>query len=66
MTTYKVVRYFQDSNRRKVTVATRLSLEAAQAHCEDPETSSKTCTTRAGKARTRKYGSWFEGYREEA
>lgn len=60
---YKVIRHFFNSNR-KVTVATGLTLEQAQAHCRDPETSSSTCTKAAGKRRTKLYGKWFDGYTE--
>jgi hypothetical protein len=58
---YKVIRHFFYSNR-KVTVKTGLTLEAAQAHCSDPETSSSTCTKSLGKQRTRKHGPWFDSY----
>jgi hypothetical protein len=59
---YKIVRmYFRGGKR---TIATGLSLEQAQAHCEDPETSSSTCTKAEGKRRTRRMGAWFDGYDE--
>ncbi len=62
---YKIVRGYLDSNIPKRTIRTGLTLEEAQAHCHDPETSSRTCTKTEGKARTRKYGPWFDGYEEE-
>ena len=62
--TYKIVRYFRDSNR-EYTVRRGLSLEEAQAHCRDKETSSSTCTNATGKSRTRKLGPWFDGYNLE-
>ena len=62
---YKIVRMFFDSSRRKRTIETGLTLEQAQAHCKDPETSSKTCTTSKRKAYTRKNGQWFDGYEKE-
>lgn len=62
--TYKIIRHFRDSHRR-VTIDTRMTLEEAQAHCQNPETSSSTCTSAAGKARTRKSGPWFDGYTRE-
>lgn len=62
--TYKIVRHFRDSNQ-KFTIKTGLTLALAQAHCNDPETSSSTCTTEAGKQRTRRSGPWFDGYTVE-
>ncbi len=62
--TYRVYRYFQRSGRR-YTVATGQTLALAQAHCNDPETSSQTCTKPAGKRRTRERGPWFDGYTAE-
>lgn len=67
MTTYLIFRNYFDKARapnRRV-IARGLSLEQAQAHCQDPETSSRTCTKAAGKRRTRLYGPWFDGYQEE-
>ena len=60
---YKIVRMYFRGGRR--TLYTGLTLAQAQAHCQDPETSSSTCTKRAGKARTRKLGPWFDGYEED-
>jgi hypothetical protein len=65
MERYKIVRFFFDDSRSKRTIETGLSLEQAQAHCQDPETSSSTCTTPRRKAYTRKVGEWFDGYTEE-
>lgn len=62
--TYKVIRHFQDSGRKFI-IKTGLTLELAQAHCSDPETSSSTCTKEAGKRRTRRSGPWFDGYTAE-
>lgn len=61
--TYRIERHFFKGERE--TIATGLSLEDAQEHCEDPETSSRTCSTREGLERTRKFGPWFDGYTEE-
>lgn len=64
---YKIVRnYFNHEiapNRR--VIKRGLTLEEAQAHCKDPETSSKTARSAAAKAHTRAYGHWFDGYDEE-
>ena len=61
--TYKIVRFYQERGKR--TVERGLTLEQAQAHCNDPDTSSRTCTSKAGKARTRRHGAWFDGYTKE-
>lgn len=63
MDTYKIVRMYFKGKRK--TVATGLSLEAAQAHCRNPETSSRTATGSKAQARTRKHGPWFDGYEQE-
>lgn len=60
---YKIVRHYYNAGHR--TIKRGLSLKEAQRHCQDPETSSKTCTNAVGKARTRKFGAWFDGYEEE-
>lgn len=63
MTYYRIVRmYFRGGKR---TILTGLTLEEAQAHCKNPETSSSTCTSAAGKKRTRVMGKWFDGYEED-
>lgn len=59
---YKIIRFFQNANNR--TIDTGLTLEEAQAHCSNPEASSSTCTTSAGRRRTKSKGAWFEGYTE--
>jgi hypothetical protein len=62
--TYKIVRnYFRYSTKR--VIARRLTLQEAQAHCQDPETSSQTCTSSRACARTRAMGPWFDSYVEE-
>lgn len=65
MATYKIVRMYFNSDIPKRTVKTRLTLEEAQAHCNDPETSSRTCTKAVNKRRTKACGAWFDGYTEE-
>jgi hypothetical protein len=61
--TYKIVRFFQKHDREIITRG--LTLEQAQAHCEDTETSSRTATSEAAVERTRIKGAWFDGYEEE-
>ncbi len=60
---YRIVRFFFKGGNR--IVSTGLTLEEAQRHCKDKETSSSTCTEKAGRARTKKYGPWFDGYEQE-
>lgn len=60
MTTYKIVRTYLKGGRR--TIATGLTLEQAQAHCRDPETSSRTCKKPHNVRRTREIGPWFDCY----
>lgn len=64
MTTYKIVRFFPNSQR---VIDRGLTLEQAQAqdHCNDPQTSSRTATSKAGKARTSRHGKWFDGFTAE-
>ena len=61
---YKIVRMFFNDTPRKI-IKTGLTLERAQSHCRDPETSSSTCEGITGIERTDKYGPWFDGYEEE-
>lgn len=63
--TYTIVRFFQRDNVENVIIKTGLSLEDAQEHCEDPDTSWRTCTSEEGNERTRVYGPWFDGYRSD-
>ncbi len=63
MSTYKIVRYFQNAPKR--TILCGLTLEEARAHCQDPESSYKTATSSAAQARTRLLGPWFDGFSKE-
>lgn len=62
---YKIVRNYRDASFMNRVVRRGLTLEEAQAHCSDPETSSSTCKGRAGRVRTARYGPWFDGYSED-
>lgn len=64
METYRIVRSYFETYGKRV-IRRHLSLEEAQAHCKDPETSSSTCTSAAGKRRTERLGPWFDGYERE-
>lgn len=63
--TYKVIRFYQEAGVRRRVITRGLTLEKAQAHCSDPETSSRTATGSAAVTRTRNLGAWFDGYAEE-
>ncbi len=70
--TYKIERVFKGhgeplqgwSSERK-TIKKGLTLKQAQTWCRDPETSSDTCTSKAGKERTRRKGRWMDTYKLE-
>jgi hypothetical protein len=62
MTTYKIVRNYLHHPSRTLPTLRGLTLEEAQTHCKDPETSSRTATSAAARRRTRLYGPWFDGY----
>ncbi len=60
---YKIVRNYRDSYEKR-TIKRGLTLDEAQAHCRDPETSSSSCTNSTGLRRTKRKGPWFDGYTE--
>jgi hypothetical protein len=64
-TTYKIVRFYQDDAVPREVIAQGLTLEQATAHCNDPETNSKTATGEHAVARTQRYGAWFDGREQE-
>lgn len=60
---YRIVRFYQRSYRRRI-ITRGQSLAMAQAHCNDPETSSSTATSAKARKRTRRVGPWFDGYEQ--
>ena len=60
METYSIIRHFQDNDNE--TIETGLTLADAQEHCNDPETSSKTCSDSTLEDAK---GPWFDGYTQE-
>lgn len=60
---YRIVRHYFKGRKR--TINTGLTLEQAQAHCQNEETSSSTARTAKARAITRKHGPWFDGYELE-
>jgi hypothetical protein len=66
MTTYKVVRFYKDDDIPTRTIEKGLTLEEAQEHCRNTETSSSTCQEWTNRQRTKRLGDWFDGYQKEA
>jgi len=56
MTLYNIIRFKFDGYPR--IVKRNLTLEEAQEHCRNPETSGETCSDLS------KRGLWFDGYEE--
>jgi len=65
MSTYKIVRCYMNG-RQCSTIRRGLTLEQAQAHCRNPETSSRTATSTAARQRTEARGPWFDGYEDDS
>ena len=61
---YKIVRMFFNDDVQNKVIKTGLTLESARAHCQDSETSSKTCTGIKEVKLTERAGPWFDGYEE--
>jgi hypothetical protein len=62
---YNIVRfYFSGSCRRRI-IQRHVSLEEAQQHCSNPETSSSTAQGYAARLPARRLGPWFDGYEKE-
>lgn len=58
--TYTIKRFFM--NGPSEVLKTGVTLEEAQEHCQDENTSSKTATSRDAVQLTEKRGPWFDGY----
>tara|TARA_R110000765_G_scaffold376478_1_gene467233 strand:- start:1056 stop:1253 length:198 start_codon:yes stop_codon:yes gene_type:complete len=65
MKTYKIIRNFFDDDIIPKIIKEELTLEEAQEHCQDKETSSSTCEEAVNVQRTELCGEWFDGYAEE-
>jgi len=63
--TYKVQIMFRDHAGYFEDIEEGLSEAEAQALCRGPETSSSSCTSEEGLARTEQWGPWFYCYTEE-
>lgn len=62
---YCIVRMFAHRPAQRRGLPSGLTLEQAQAHCQDINTSSKTAWTTSAIKRTARYGPWFDGYEQE-
>ena len=64
---YKIVRFYfrSPSGAVRRTLRKGLTLEEAQAHTMDPESSSSTAKRSAARRITRRHGAWFDGYTAE-
>ena len=60
---YKITRFFMNGDSKEM--QTGLTLEEAQEHCKDLESSSRTCTGDDEMALTEEFGPWFDGYDKE-
>ena len=61
---YDIVRMYKNKWQGRI-ILRGLTLQEAQAHCSNPETSSKTCTSAKSKAITKRNGEWFDSYRKQ-
>ena len=62
---YKIIRFYRDAPTRQRVIKRGLTLEEAQEHCSDPETSSSTATGWHARKRTERLGAWFDGYTQD-
>lgn len=60
---YKIIRNF--FRGEAAVIRRNVTLEEAQAHCKDPQTSSRTATEPDLVAMTEALGPWFDGYTSE-
>lgn len=59
---YQIVRFYARHPNR--IIADGLTYEEAVERCNNPETSSRTCTSPEAIEHTATWGPWFDGYRE--
>ena len=63
--TYYIERLYFSSDVANKVLHRGLTLDEAQAHCRDPETSASTCADPKLKALTKRVGPWFDAYEKE-
>lgn len=61
---YNIIRIYQDERIPSRVIKRGLTLDEAQAHCRNPQTSSRTASSEQARKHTEKYGPWFDGYVE--
>lgn len=64
MSTYTILRLYRDKSIPSEVLREGLTLEEAQEHCHNPETSWSTCQDPDNLNRTILLGPWFDGYVE--
>ena len=52
MAKYSIIRFYRSAGIRSRVIKTGLTLEEAQKHCQNPQTSSRTCTDNVGRRRS--------------
>jgi hypothetical protein len=64
MPLYNIKRFYKDapSGIKQRILERNVTLQEAQAHCKDPETSSRTAKKKSAVRRTKILGEWFDGY----
>lgn len=67
MSTYRIVRFYQDTLHDPPEVIWRgLTLEQAREHCQNPETHSDTATSPLAREISERHpGMWFDSYEDE-
>jgi hypothetical protein len=61
---YLIVRQYLNRPGPGRVIARGLTLAEAQAHCRNPETSSRTAVSLSAIETTLRFGPWFDGYEE--
>jgi len=59
---YAIIRFYKSAAISRRVIASGVTIRQAQAHCNDPETSSSTATSPSARARTKRVGEWFDGW----
>lgn len=63
--TYSIWRHYKNDTWKRMHVKSGLTKEEAQAHCRNPETSSRTCTSEEEVKHTALFGEWFDAWEAE-